>query len=186
MSHLKGPSHALWNLRPEESSMLDEHDLAARARKIIHASLYVVLGTADEAGRPWVSPVYYAARGAAEFFWTSSVEATHSRNIVRRPEISMVVFDSRVPAYTGEAVYMSAMAEELADTDLERALEVFPGPAKRGGRKLAAEQLGPAAPHRMYRAVVSEHWMLCPRSPGATLLCPAHQRAYDHRTPVAL
>jgi Pyridoxamine 5'-phosphate oxidase len=40
--------------------MTDEQDLAARARAIIDANLYMVIGTADEAGRPWVSPVYYA------------------------------------------------------------------------------------------------------------------------------
>lgn len=35
--------------------MTDEHDLAAVAKAIIDANLYMVLGTADEAGRPWVS-----------------------------------------------------------------------------------------------------------------------------------
>jgi hypothetical protein len=38
-------------------------DLAALARAILDASLYMTLGTADESGRPWVSPVYYAADG---------------------------------------------------------------------------------------------------------------------------
>ena len=35
-------------------------DLGAIAKAIIDSNLYLTLGTADEAGRPWVSPVYYA------------------------------------------------------------------------------------------------------------------------------
>ena len=55
------------------------------ARTIIDANLYMTLGTADEAGRPWVSPVYYAFAGYEEFFWVSSPEATHSRHLPGRP-----------------------------------------------------------------------------------------------------
>ena len=55
------------------------------ARSIIDANLYMTLATADEAGRPWVSPVCYAFAGYEEFFWVSSPEATHSRNLPGRP-----------------------------------------------------------------------------------------------------
>ena len=40
-------------------------DLGAIAKAIIDSNLYLTLGTADEAGRPWVSPVYYATEGYA-------------------------------------------------------------------------------------------------------------------------
>jgi hypothetical protein len=33
------------------------------ARRIIQDSLYMVLATADETGRPWSSPVYFANAG---------------------------------------------------------------------------------------------------------------------------
>ncbi len=46
-------------------------DLAATAREIIDQSMYMVLGTADEAGRPWVSPVYFAAGEYSSFYWVS-------------------------------------------------------------------------------------------------------------------
>ncbi len=36
-------------------------------RDIIEASRYLVLATADAAGRPWSSPVYFAHVGYAEF-----------------------------------------------------------------------------------------------------------------------
>jgi nitroimidazol reductase NimA-like FMN-containing flavoprotein (pyridoxamine 5'-phosphate oxidase superfamily) len=71
-----------------------QQDFGAIAKAIIDSNLYLTLGTADEVGRPWVSPVYYAHEGYAEFYWVSSPEATHSRNIASRPEIAIVIFDS--------------------------------------------------------------------------------------------
>ena len=90
------------------------HDPAGVARAIIDANLYMVLGTADRDGRPWVSPVYYAPAGYAEFYWVSYPEARHSRNLAVRPRIGIVIFDSRAPIGTGQGVYMSAVARELA------------------------------------------------------------------------
>jgi hypothetical protein len=162
--------------------MNSQQDLDAIARAIIDANLYMTLGTADEDGRPWVSPVFYAAGGYTYFYWISSPVAAHSRNLARRPQVSIVVFDSQVPALTGQAVYMSATAEELAGADLDRGIEVYPGPAGRGGRAMTPEQLRPPAPYRMYRATVSQHWILCPTSG----LCAVHGRDSDHRTTVTL
>jgi hypothetical protein len=52
-------------------------------------------GTADADGVPWVAPVFYAADGYTDFYWTSSAEAEHSRrNLARRPQVSIPVFDS--------------------------------------------------------------------------------------------
>ena len=61
--------------------MDQQQDPADVAKSIIDKNMYMVLGTADGTGRPWVSPVYYASAGYREFFWVSSPEATHSRNL---------------------------------------------------------------------------------------------------------
>jgi general stress protein 26 len=114
-----------------------QQGLGAIARKIIDDNVYMVLGTADEDGRPWTSPVFYAAWNYREFYWVSSPQATQVRNIVKRPEISIVVFDSRVPVGSGQAVYMSATAAQVADDEIARSLEIYPGPAERGGRAAA-------------------------------------------------
>jgi hypothetical protein len=34
---------------------MEDQELAATARRVIDSNLYLVLGTADQAGRPWVS-----------------------------------------------------------------------------------------------------------------------------------
>jgi pyridoxine/pyridoxamine 5'-phosphate oxidase len=160
---------------------MTQQDFGAIAREVIDANLYMILGTADEQGQPWASPVYFAAADYRELYWISSPEAAHSRNIARRPEISVVVFNSQAPVYTGQAVYMSAVAEELAGADVERGLEVYPGRSETGAVTL--EDLQPPNPYRMYRATVSRHWILCPRDSGP---CALHGIAFDHRAEVTL
>ena len=82
------------------------HDeLAAHARAIIDANLYLTLGTAGPDGHPWTSPVYFASAGDREFYWTSATDARHSRHLAERPQVSMVIFDSTVAPYYGRAVY---------------------------------------------------------------------------------
>jgi Pyridoxamine 5'-phosphate oxidase len=43
-------------------------DLAAHARAIIDANLYLTLGTADPDGHPWTSPVCFAPAGDRDFY----------------------------------------------------------------------------------------------------------------------
>ena len=51
-------------------------DPAAVARAIIDGSWYMVLGTADADGRPWVTPVYYAPSGYTELYWVGPPRRT--------------------------------------------------------------------------------------------------------------
>jgi hypothetical protein len=141
--------------------MTHELDPGAVARAIVDANLYMVLGTADEDGRPWVSPVYYAPAAYREFFWVSSPSATHSRNIATRADIGIVVFDSQVPIGTGQAVYMSAVAEELTGPDSGRGIDVFSRRSvEHGGSEWVLEDVQPPARLRLYRAIASEHFVL--------------------------
>jgi hypothetical protein len=160
-----------------------EADLGPIARAIIDDNLYLTLATADGAGRPWASPVFYAQAGYTEFYWISALEATHSKNLAQRSDASIVIFDSQVPANTGQAVYMSAGAEQLTGVDIERGLEIYPGPPERGGRTLTPEQVRAPAAYRLYRATVSRHSILCPSDARP---CPLHGTVADHRTQVNL
>jgi hypothetical protein len=140
-------------------------DLDAVARAILDANHYMTLGTADADGRPWVSPVFFAAAaGYRELYWISSPEATHSRNLATRPQLSIVVFDSQAPVGTGQAVYMAATAAELSGAELERGLQVYPGEAglRAGARTMAPEDVLAPSLYRLYRATVSQHWVLDP------------------------
>ena len=142
---------------------MGEHDLAAIARAIIDSNRYMVLWTADAAGRPWVSPVYYAPEGYTRFLWVSAPEATHSRNLEPRPELAIVIFDSQVAIGEGQAVYMRATAQQLSGADLERGIEVFSRVSQaHGAPAWTAADVDAPAPHRLYRAVASEHSVLEP------------------------
>ena len=142
---------------------------SALARRIIDANLYMTLATADHEGRPWASPVYYAVDGYREFVWVSRPEATHSRNLAVRPQLAIVIFDSTQPIDTGRGVYMTAVGEEVADADVDRALEVFSERSvAHGGEVWTRERLEPRGEFRIYRAIASDHSMIgpgVPRSP---------------------
>jgi nitroimidazol reductase NimA-like FMN-containing flavoprotein (pyridoxamine 5'-phosphate oxidase superfamily) len=139
-------------------------DLGAIARDIIDSNLYMTLGTANEDGRPWVSPVYYAHEGYAESYWVSSPEATHSRNLAARLEVAIVVSDSRAPIGSGQGVYVSAIAEELADADLDRGIAIFSRRSEsHGASEWTRDDVLPPARHRLYRATAAEHSVLDPQ-----------------------
>ena len=157
-------------------------DLAAHARAIIDANLYLTLGTADPDGRPWTSPVYFAPAGDREFYWVSATDAQHSRHLAERPQVSMVIFDSTVAPYHGRAVYAVGEARELSGSDLDRALGAYPRPDGRGATAVTREDVTAPAPYRLYQATASDMWVLCPREPGQP--CPLHSLAKDHRTRV--
>jgi Pyridoxamine 5'-phosphate oxidase len=155
-------------------------DLAAHARALLDANGFLVLGTVDPDGRPWTSPVYFAAAGLREFYWCSETDAVHSRNLTERPHVSIVVFDSSVRPYHGRALYAAGTACELHGDDLDRGLQVYPGPSSRGASTLTRDDVTGSAPYRLYRATASDLWVLCPREPGQP--CPLHGLAKDHRT----
>jgi pyridoxamine 5'-phosphate oxidase-like protein len=164
--------------------MTQPADLADIARAIIDANVYMTLGTADERGNPWVSPVFYAASEYRDFYWISSPQATQCLNIAKRPRVSVVIFDSRIPVGQGQAVYMSATAEQVPDADVDRAMEIYPGPPERGARRITGEDVRPPARFRLYHAAVTQHSILCPLSSARR--CPAHGRVSDHRAVVTL
>jgi nitroimidazol reductase NimA-like FMN-containing flavoprotein (pyridoxamine 5'-phosphate oxidase superfamily) len=149
-----------------------EPDLVARGRGIIDSNLYLVLGTADAQGGPWVSPVYFAHADYREFFWVSSPDTQHSRNLVERPEVSIVIFDSQAAIGTGQAVYLSASAKELTGDERAAAMELFSRRSlSHGGAAWTVDHVQPPARLRPYRATSSAQYVL---------------DANDQRVPVSL
>jgi nitroimidazol reductase NimA-like FMN-containing flavoprotein (pyridoxamine 5'-phosphate oxidase superfamily) len=134
---------------------------AQAVQDIIEANRYLVLATADAAGRPWSTPVYFAHIGFAEFFWVSSPDATHSRNIAARPEVGIVVFNSQVAISTGQGVYMSAVARLLENGETAGGIEAFSRRSvAHGGPEWTPEDVRPGADLRLYQATADAHWIL--------------------------
>jgi hypothetical protein len=159
-----------------------DDELIAHAQSLLAHNAYLTLATVDADGRPWTSPVYFAADGLTDFYWVSSQDACHSRNLAARPAVSLVVFDSTVRPYHGRALYADGAAHEIGPDELDRGLRVYPGPAERGGATLTAADVTGAAPWRLYRAQATQVWVLCPRAPRQA--CPRHGRTDDHRVQV--
>ena len=114
----------------------------------------MTLATRRRDGVPWASPVWYAPAGYSELLWVSKPpEARHSRNLAVRPELAIVIFDSRQTPGDVTAVYMEGRAQP---TDPER-IAIF---SERSVAQGMAEW--PVVPDhlRLYSAVISQHWVL--------------------------
>lgn len=151
--------------------MADEaDDRVAAARQLIDDTRYLTMATADAAGRPWVTPVWFAHQGYAEYLWVSRPGARHSLNIAVRPQVSFVVFDSTAPVGQGRGVYVEARAEQVADARIDWALAVFSaGLEADGGTAWRRSAVAGPAPFRLYHARSTAHQLL---------------DAHDHRVPV--
>jgi hypothetical protein len=156
--------------------MHGDPELGAMARRVIDGNHYMTLGTLDPDGRPRLSPVYYTSARYTDFYWVSSPEAHHSRNLAERPEVQIVIFDSTAPVGRGEAVYLGGVAGPVADEELERMLpEAFR--AAGGAPRFDADELSGAAPLRLYLA----HTTSCEVHVPARH--PVHGRGVDTRQP---
>ena len=157
-------------------------ELVAHAADLLEQNAYLTLATVGSDGRPWASPVYFAAEGLADFYWSSTTESRHSQNLAETSAVSLADFDSTVAPYHGQAVYAEGSAELVSPEDLERALLAYPGPPSRGGSRVSTDDLTGASPWRLYRARADNLWVLCPRNPRTP--CALHGRADDHRAHV--
>ena len=150
--------------------------LIAVARAIVDDNVYLTLATADAEGRPWASPVWFAAEGHTEYYWVSTPEARHSLNLSARAEVGIVIFDSRVQPGGGQALYVEATARELQGAELERGIDLFSrvSEAQLGTAWSLEDVVAPAA-HRLYGAVA-----------GRCFVLDKEVRGHDERTEVAL
>ena len=131
--------------------MTHHNDLNEMARRVIDANHYMTLATIQPDGGPRVSPVYFTPARYADFYWVSSPDAQHSRNIADRSEIEIVIFDSSIPVSETAAVYLAAHARAIDDDELEHLIsEAFRTTA--GARAFARVELQGRAPLRLYVA----------------------------------
>jgi pyridoxine/pyridoxamine 5'-phosphate oxidase len=136
-------------------------DNAAKVRQIIDANRYMTLSTADASGLPWVSPVWYATVDHRRFYWVSDPDARHSRNLASRPQLAIVIFDSTVVPGDAAPVYMSAVAEQVPDSELEEGMAIFAQVSEAQGLSVwGLADVQPPALHRLYRTTASEHFLL--------------------------
>jgi uncharacterized protein YhbP (UPF0306 family) len=127
--------------------------------RILAANRYLVLGTADPAGQPWVTPVFFAPLGLDRVCWVSSPESRHSRNIANRAAIAITVFDSTVEVGGAEAAYFDADAARAMPDQTDAALRALNSRLPQR-KQLSAEDLQPRGPLVVYRADLRHRYVL--------------------------
>lgn len=126
------------------------------AHRVLAANAYMTLATADADGRPWATPVWFAARDLDVFLWVSRPGSRHSRNIAARAAVGIVVFDSTAAVGDASAVYVEAQAREVGPDERDAGLVVFNGRAQEQGIGLWTERdVTEPAQFRLYRATAS-------------------------------
>jgi uncharacterized protein YhbP (UPF0306 family) len=149
--------------------------LDRRAAAVIEANKYLVLGTVGADGLPWVTPVYFTPDGHDAFYWVSSPDALHSRNLAERPDVSIAIFDSSVPIGGASAVYFRAQAGLVPDDELEACATLYAARYPEL-RAYTADELH--SDIRLYRARPIAHWVL------VTGGDPEYGTGIDSRRPV--
>jgi nitroimidazol reductase NimA-like FMN-containing flavoprotein (pyridoxamine 5'-phosphate oxidase superfamily) len=149
--------------------------LDRRAAAVVEANKYLVLGTVGADGLPWVTPVYFTPEGHDAFYWVSSPDALHSRNVAERPDVSIAIFDSSVPIGGASAVYFRARATQVPDDELERCVALYAARYPEL-RAYSVDELHDDI--RLYRARPTEHWIL------VTGGDPQYGTGIDSRRPV--
>jgi Pyridoxamine 5'-phosphate oxidase len=151
-------------------------DLDAMARRVIDGNLYMTLATLDPDGAPRLSPVYFTPARYTDLYWISSPAAHHSRNLLERPEVQIVIFDSTVAVGHAEAVYLAAHARAIPDGELDAVLgEAFRGLG--GARAFTREELTGDADLRLNVATATSCEVLVRGRD------PVHGRGTDARMP---
>ena len=125
--------------------------------RLLADSHYLVLATADRQGRPWATPVFFAARDEDRLFWVSAPDSRHSRNIAERPAVAITVFDSHAPIGGAEALYLEASAGPADDPAAALTMLNARLPP---GKQLTGDDLAPSGPMLAYGADVQRHFVL--------------------------
>ena len=127
--------------------------------RLLAVNRYLVLGTADADGQPWVTPVFFAPLEPDRVCWVSSPDSRHSRNIASRAALAITVFDSTVAIGQAEAAYFDADAAQVAADETGSALDALNArlpPAKHLGR----DDLHPAGSLVLYQAALQHRYVL--------------------------
>jgi nitroimidazol reductase NimA-like FMN-containing flavoprotein (pyridoxamine 5'-phosphate oxidase superfamily) len=142
--------------------MIDPESPQAELETLVHDVIddnrYLVLGTVEPDGGPRLSPVYFTHDDYRTFYWVSSPQAQHSRNVATHPAVTAVVFDSSIPpAGHPQAVYLSATAHEVPAAELAAACEVAFRRVGGGVRPFTPDELSAPADLRLYRASATSY-----------------------------
>ena len=131
-----------------------------RVRRLLDESHFMSLATASKNAVPWGSPIFFGVDEDLVFYWLSSPEAQHSKNIHANPLAFITIYDSTRRDWDGFGVYFSTRAEKIDETDLDALAKAHETCFKKAGRSLVDPSVYTGDyPRKYYRATVEEAWI---------------------------
>ena len=101
------------------------HPHKEKAKAIIHENKYMVLATSDKESKPWASPVFFAHDERYNFYFLSSINSRHAKNILSNPNVGIAIFDSRQKMGQTEGLQIEALAGQIGKNSLDKAIEHY-------------------------------------------------------------
>jgi uncharacterized protein YhbP (UPF0306 family) len=99
-----------------------------KVKFVIDNNIHMIIATADDRGKPWISPVFFVHDEQYNLYWVSYKDALHSRNVRVKAQVAIVIFGPVPPEGKIDAVYIDAEANELEDeTAIVAAMRVLAG-----------------------------------------------------------
>ncbi|MES1923820.1 pyridoxamine 5'-phosphate oxidase family protein [Salinisphaera sp. T31B1] len=95
---------------------MDEHALGARCAELMSTCLYANIATSAD-DQPWNTPVTAVADDALAIYWSSWVDAVHSKNIDANPRVFLTYYDSTRPRGTNNHRCLYLRCEAAVVTD---------------------------------------------------------------------
>lgn len=129
------------------------------AKCIIENNDLMTVATANQDGKPWVSPVGYAFDESYNLYWVSHKDAIHSENVRLKPGVAIVIVGNN-PDGNMDGVYFDATAVELNDvTELPAAIKLVDSRNKDAKYAIGSvENATGDAVWRIYKATPRSVW----------------------------
>lgn len=126
------------------------------AKKIISENIHITIATSTKSGVPWNTPIFAAYDETYNFYWCSSQDSQHSKNMSENNNVFIVIFDSR--GREGQGVYIQAKAFEITDKiELGKALSLYY--KRKGEETKPINDFLQESPRRLYKAVPENVWI---------------------------
>jgi uncharacterized protein YhbP (UPF0306 family) len=96
------------------------------ALRILSSSEFCNIATVCQDGSPWNTPVFFVADKEQNLYWWSSLQAVHSKNILRDRRVYITVLDPKATQKDGLAVYLKGAARALDQpTEIKKAISLY-------------------------------------------------------------
>jgi hypothetical protein len=137
---------------------MNEDELATQAAVLIRACPYLNLATAQD-DVPWNSPVFAVPDEGLRFYWSSWINAVHSRNIESNPNTFVTLYDSTRARGTNNfrCLYLQCRAAVVTDSNEARHARELIYPEE----VIDLDDFLGSGLKRFYRATPQKAWLNC-------------------------